>query len=96
MNIVQFFKGIGHFLGRTFGILRKIVPEELLVQGIRLAQQAAKEQIDNTARREWVVRELMKLPMVSESTARLVTELAVAHLKADVIDKAAGKAIEAV
>ena len=39
--------------------------------------------------------ELVKVPGVSEHVARLVTELAVSHLKADVIDKAAGKAIDA-
>lgn len=92
MNLKEFFTHIGHFVARTFGIVRKIVPEELLVKAIGLAKQAADKFVDNDARRNWVIAELRKLG-VSESLARLVVELAVQHLKADVIDKAAGKAV---
>ena len=92
MNLKEFFTHIGHFVARTFGIVRKIVPEELLVKAIGLVKQAADKFVDNDARRNWVIAELRKLG-VSESLARLVVELAVQHLKADVIDKAAGKAV---
>ena len=96
MNIVDFFKGIGHFLGRTFGIIRKIVPEELLQQAIVLAREASVKFAENALRREWVLEQLMKLPGMRESTARLLVELAVQHLKADVIDELAEKAKKAV
>ncbi len=96
MNFLDFLRGIGHFVARTFGIIRKIVPEEWLVKAIGLAQQAADKFVDNAAKRQWVVGELMKIPGMSESTARLLVELAVKHLKADVIDKAAGKVVVAV
>ena len=94
MNIAAFFKGIGHFMGRSFGIIRKIVPEDLLRAGIQHAQVAMLQELDNAGRRQFVITQLMRIPGVSESAARLVTELAVQHLKADVIDKAKGKAIE--
>lgn len=96
MNISDFFRNIGHFLGRTFGIIKKIVPEALLVKAIGLCQQAAIKFTDNTLRRNWVIADLMKVPGMNESRARFLVELAVQHLKADVIDKAAGKAIVAV
>lgn len=89
MNIVDFFKGIGHLLARAFGIIKKIVPEEQLTHAIELAKQAAERFVDTAQRREWVVNELMAVFHVSESVARLICELAVQHLKADVIDKAA-------
>ena len=95
MNVFTFFKGIGRRVVKVFTIIRKVVPDELLAKGIQAAELAAEQFVDNAARREWVVSELVKVPGVSEHVARLVTELAVSHLKADVIDKAAGKAIDA-
>lgn len=93
MNVMDFFRGMGHFLSRTLTIVRKIVPEDLLLKAIALAQEAATKYTTNVARREYVLGQLMKIPGMSESLARLVVELAVQHLKADVIDKAAGKAV---
>ena len=94
MNIMQFFSGIGRFLGRTFGILRKIVPEDWLAVAIALAKQAAVQFVDNDARRFWVIGELNKrIPGMTESTARLLVELAVKHLKADAYDAAKTKPV---
>lgn len=89
MDIIGFFKGIGHALARTFGILRKLVPEDWLERAIELAKAAAVQIGENDARREWVIAELMKIPGMTDSTARLLVELAVKHLKADAHDTAA-------
>lgn len=89
MNIKDFFVGIGHLLARTFGIIKRVVPEPILAAAIRVVKEAAEKFVDNAARREWAVEELMKLVGVSESVARFAVELAVQHLKADVLDKAA-------
>lgn len=95
MNVLSFFKNLGHFVSRTFGIIRKIVPEDQLVQAIALAKEAATKYADNPTRRAWVIAQLISRG-IPESIARLLVELAVQHLKADVIDKAAGKAVVAV
>jgi hypothetical protein len=89
MNIVDFFKGIGHLLARVFGLIKKLVPEDQLAKAIELARQAAEQFVDTAQRREWVVAALMAAFHIPESIARLITELAVQHLKADVIDKVA-------
>lgn len=89
MNFASFFAGIGRFLGRTFGIIRKVVPEDWLEQAIALARAAALSAMTNDEKREWVIAELDKrIPGISESTARLLVELAVKHLKADDHDAA--------
>lgn len=96
MHFLDFLKNIGHYLGRTFGIIKKIVPEQILERAIVLAKEAAFKYTENALRREWVVEELMKIPGMNESRARLLVELAVQHLKEDVIEAAADKAEKAV
>lgn len=85
MNLLDFFKGTGTWLWRTFGIIKKVVPEEYLTLAIGLAKSAAMKFVDNQARRDWAVAELMKIPGMRESVARLLVELAIQHLKEDVL-----------
>ena len=92
MFLVDFFKGIGHFLAKTFGLVKKLVPEEQLAQAIELVRQAADKFVDNADRRRWVIAEIQQLFHLPESVARLIVELAVQHVKADVIDKVADAA----
>lgn len=93
MNIVSFFKGIGHALAGAFGVVKKLVPEEMMIAGLELAKAAAVKEIDNAGRRAWVIGQLQAKFPIGESIARLVTELAVAQLKHGVdvgIDKVEG------
>lgn len=95
-NIVKLFKGIGRKLAQTFGIIKKVVPEEILVHGIELAAEATTRFVDNAARRAWVIAQLQATFHISEGIARLVVELAVQHLKADVVKPAESAAVDAI
>jgi len=95
MDILGFLKGIGHFLAKAMGIVRQIVPEELLAHAIELVKAARDKFLDNTDRREWVVQELLKISIngvhLPESVIRLAVELAVSIVKKEtqsVIDAA--------
>ena len=89
MGFIDFLKGVGRVLGRTLGIIKKIVPEQQLEHAIELAREAATKFVDNEARRAWLIAQLRQKFPIGESIARLLVELAVQHLKADVIDAAA-------
>lgn len=81
MNIVSFFKGIGHALAGAFGVIKKVVPEEMMVAGLEFVKAAALKELDNSGKRAWVVGQIQGRFKVGESVARLVTELAVTQLK---------------
>jgi hypothetical protein len=94
---INFLKNIGKFLTKTFKLIKKIVPDDQFAKAIDIATEAGKKFVDNAERREWAVKELMHFfPMISESVARFIVELAVQHIKSDAIDKAADKAKDAV
>lgn len=96
MSFMDFLKSVGHIFQNIFTIIKKVVPEPVLELAIAKAQEAATKFVDNADRRAWAIGELMKVPGVSESVARLAVELAVQHIKADAIDKGAAKATDAV
>lgn len=85
MNIVDFFRGIGHALAAAFGVVKKLVPEDAMISGLELVKEAALKFTNNEKRREWVVKALQKRFPLSESVARLIVELAVAQLKHGVL-----------
>lgn len=91
MNIVDFFKGIGHLLARAFGLIRRLVPEEQLRRGIELVREAADKFADNADRRAWVSLELQTVFHLPESVANLIVEIALQHVKADLIDAGAAR-----
>lgn len=96
MSFMDFLHSVGHLFQNIFSIIKKVVPEQILELAIEKARVAADQFVDNSQRREWVIAELLHVPGVSESVARLAVELAVQHLKADAIDKGATKATQAV
>ena len=93
---MAFFRGAGRVIGRALNLIKAIVPEEDLLRAIDLVRAAANKFVDNETRRTWVIAELMKLPWMRESLARLLVELALQHLKRGVIDRATEEAIERV
>jgi hypothetical protein len=80
-KVLEFFKGIGHLMGRAMGVIKENVPEELLEKGLAYVLQAEGKAIENALKRDWVLVQLEQLPGVNENTARLVIELAVAEIK---------------
>lgn len=80
-KVLEFFKGIGHLMGRAMGFIREHTSEELLQQALNFVVQAEGRLIDNALKRDWVLGELQRIPGVNENTARLVTEMAVAEMK---------------
>lgn len=95
MGIGDFFKGLSRVFKGLFRKIAEVVPEEYLVHGIQLVEDAAVRFMDNRSRREWVINQLMTRFHIPESVARLVTEMAVTAVK-NGIHKAGDSAEDAV
>lgn len=80
-SIVGFFKKLGSVFAHILHGIEKVVPDEQLIAGIEYVEHAAEAFVDNTERRQWVIAQLMNRFHVSESIARLITELAVFQVK---------------
>lgn len=96
MNLKAFFKQFGHLFLKTFQIIKRIVPDEQLVEGIRIVKEASERFVENEARRAWAIAQLRSKLPISESVARLIVELAVQHIKDDLIEKVADEVEDAV
>jgi len=81
MGLKDAFKGIGRALARVFSLIQKLVPDEQLVEAIRLVSIAATKFATSPEKREWVVAKLAGQFHISESVARLITEIAFQHVK---------------
>ena len=79
--LVSFFKKLGRLVKRVFVLVDKIVPEEQLLEGIRLVQAAATQFTSNPTRRNWVIERLIVQFGIPEYIARLTVELALVHVK---------------
>jgi hypothetical protein len=83
--IVDLIKRAGHVSVLTMSVIHRVASPELIAYAVTLVGKAA-EQFALThlaQRREFVIAELMKLPGMSESTARLLVEIGVQHMKAE-------------
>lgn len=88
MNIKDFFKKIGKSMTSIFHAVESVIPHEYLTAGIALVKEAAVKFVDNAAKREWVVQELVTKLHIPESIARVIVEAALHKVK-DELDKAA-------
>lgn len=94
-SVAGFFKKIVGVFKFIWKGIDKVVPDEQIIAAIEYVEAAADQFLDNSLRRAWVVEQLMKRFPISESLARLITELAVTQVKRG-IDKLADEAEEAV
>lgn len=81
MGLFSFFGKIKSFVERAIGVVKRFVPEELQAAAVEYVRQAESNLLDNAARREWVVKQIIARFHVPESIARLVVELAVNIVK---------------
>lgn len=83
-SIGGFFKRLGSFLfkGMTYAI-EKGLTDELVKLALGFVREAADKLVNNTEKREYIVRELMNRG-VPESLSRLAVELAVMIYKKEV------------
>lgn len=95
MGFKSFFKSFGSKLVQVFGFVKKVVTDEVFDAAVDHVESIADTQLDNAAKREWVVGKLRaKFPMVPEYVIRLAVELAVTRLKS-VVHAGADKAKDA-
>ena len=66
---------------KVFKLVKREVTEEHLDTAVAVVTQAQVLFVDNAARREWAVEQLMKRFGIPESLARLIVELAVRFVK---------------
>lgn len=77
------FSPITRFFNAAIKSVRKAFSPEHLSVAMILVKHAASSFVDNPSRRTYVVEALMRRFGVPESTARLLTELAVHAVKAE-------------
>lgn len=83
MGFKSFFVSLGGLLKRAFGLAQAAgLTDELVQLALGWVREAEKQTIDNPAKRELVLAAL-KAKGVPEGLARLVLELAVRLLKAE-------------
>ena len=81
-SLFSLLKRIGSLLMQAFKLADEVgITDELLDLAIKWAKVAEEKFVDNTARREFVVKMLVTKAKVPESVARLAVELAVRLLK---------------
>lgn len=74
-------KWLGRGFGKVLGLLHDLIPDEVERAAWEAVKQAAlNATLDNAARREWAVGQVMRAG-ASESIARLAVELAVTGIK---------------
>ena len=66
---------------KVFKLVKREVTEEHLDKAVEVVTQAKILFVDNAARREWAVSQLMSKFGIPESLARLIVELAVRFVK---------------
>ena len=81
--MIRIFTGLGKFLAGSLNLLQEIVSDDLLHMAVDWARVAVEKGLTNETSREFVVKMLMARG-ISESVARLTTELAVQLLKREV------------
>lgn len=75
-------KWVGRGFGKVIGILHALIPDAIEKAAWDAVKQAAlNATLDNAARRDWAVAQVMKAG-ANESVARLAVELGVQQLKA--------------
>lgn len=98
MNLSAFFSGLGKKLVLVSKFILKRIPDTHIDVAVGIIKTAAVKFIDNAARREWAVDQLVSELGVSESLARWLVETAVLQVKAEteeLIDKAADAVVKA-
>lgn len=81
MSIGDFFRAIGRWAQRAFGIAKNNGLTDVLVQrALDLVKQAETQFVSNAEKREWVVQTLVAAG-IKESIARFAVEMAVQLLK---------------
>lgn len=81
MSVGSAVKKVGKVFAKIWDVIQAIVPDEQLVEAIRLVEAMAERQITSAEKREWVVNRLAGKFGISESVARLLTEIAFQHFK---------------
>lgn len=64
-----------------WNFIRNLLPANTLNVAINLVKHASIKFMDNAARREWVVKELINTLHIKESIARIAVEIALQTLK---------------
>lgn len=80
MGISDFFRKSRTLVDRAYHGLKEHVGAGVLSVGVDLARKAETQFVDNSAKREWVVRQLTAKGW-DEHVARLVVEIAVFLIK---------------
>jgi hypothetical protein len=97
VDILKFFKKIGSSLAKAFNVLVKFVSDADIDEAVDVVQEAAGKFLDNAARREWAVAQVMQRLGVPERIARWIVETAVIEAKERAkagVEKAGEKAKE--
>jgi hypothetical protein len=78
--MLTFFRRLGTWLKKALTVVSDVVGDDTVKMALDWVRVAAEKELDNAARREFVVKMLMARG-IPESIARLATELAVQLLK---------------
>ena len=83
MSLKSFFKALGKSFAKAGKFILSRVTDDQLVQAMVFVREAADKFVDNAARREWAVTQLMIKFHLPESLARWLVETAIQQIKAE-------------